>query len=186
MTDKARTAVIDSDKIEFLDVKLEKVSRIPRGAVASLKGYIDTYNAPGFHRQIKKVIQAGYIRLIFDFSGINYISSTGIGVLTEILKELRSQGGELAFTGLAERVFEVFKLLGFSHFFTINDTLEEAVEMLAVQGRQSEAGTREIFPCIISCPACGKRLKASRSGRFRCAECKTILAIAESGQVEIG
>ena len=103
----------------------------------------------------------------------------------DILKELKSLGGELAFTGFTDRVFDIFKLLGFSQFFAVTDTLEEAVEMLAVQSMQRRAGARETFPRIVSCPACGKRLKASRAGRFRCAECKTILAIAETGRVAI-
>lgn len=183
MTDTTGTAEIAGEKSVSLEVRFEKVGRIPRGALVSLKGYIDTYNAPGFHKQIKKVIQTGYIRLILDFTNITYISSTGIGILTEILKEVKSQGGELAFTGVAERVYDVFKLLGFSLFFTITETREEAVEMLAVQGT---AATRETFPRIISCPACGKRLRASSAGRFRCAECKTILAIAETGRVVVG
>ena len=44
----------------------------------------------------------------------------------------------------------------------------------------------EIFPKIFSCPVCSKRLKATKSGRFRCSECKTILAIDNSGQVFLG
>ncbi|MCP4178729.1 MAG: anti-sigma F factor antagonist, partial [bacterium] len=44
----------------------------------------------------------------------------------------------------------------------------------------------DIFPKIFRCPICSKKLKASKAGRFRCSECKTILAIDNSGQVFLG
>ncbi|MFQ3547304.1 MAG: anti-sigma F factor antagonist, partial [Termitinemataceae bacterium] len=43
-----------------------------------------------------------------------------------------------------------------------------------------------VFPKIFSCPICSKKLKAVKSGRFRCSECKTILAIDNAGQVFLG
>ncbi|MBE6350425.1 MAG: anti-sigma F factor antagonist, partial [Spirochaetaceae bacterium] len=43
-----------------------------------------------------------------------------------------------------------------------------------------------VFPKIFACPVCSKKLKAVKSGRFRCSECKTILAIDEQGQVFLG
>jgi anti-sigma B factor antagonist len=183
MTEKTRTAEIPREKIEFLNVGLEEVGRIPRCVVVALKGYIDTYNSPGFQRQINNVITAGYIRLIFDFAGVTYISSTGIGVFTNILKDVKSRHGDIALAGVADRVFEVFQLLGFSRFFNIVSTLEEAVEWMAVRGRQS---TGEVFPGIIACPVCSKKLRASRAGRFRCGECRTILVIDVSGRAAIG
>ncbi|MFW6234996.1 MAG: anti-sigma F factor antagonist, partial [Spirochaetota bacterium] len=33
---------------------------------------------------------------------------------------------------------------------------------------------------------CSTKLKASKSGRFRCSNCKTILAIDAAGQVFLG
>ncbi|MDX9958981.1 MAG: anti-sigma F factor antagonist, partial [Spirochaetia bacterium] len=46
--------------------------------------------------------------------------------------------------------------------------------------------TQSAFPKIFSCPICNKKLKAAKPGRFRCSECKTILAIDNSGQVFLG
>ena len=81
------------------------------------------------------------------------------------------------------KVYEVFQLLGFSQFFNVKDSMEEAVRFFSEAKSES---TREVFPKIFSCPICSKKLKATKSGRFRCSECKTILAIDNAGQVFLG
>ncbi len=81
------------------------------------------------------------------------------------------------------KVYEVFQLLGFSQFFNIKENLEEAVAFFAAK---SEEGKGTVFPKIFKCPICSKKLKASKAGRFRCSECKTILAIDNAGQVFLG
>ena len=78
---------------------------------------------------------------------------------------------------------EVFQLLGFSQFFNIKENLEEAVAFFAQKGEALQAGP---FPKIFKCPICSKKLKAVKPGRFRCSECKTILAIDNAGQVLLG
>jgi len=82
------------------------------------------------------------------------------------------------------KVYEVFQLLGFSQFFNIKDNLEEVHRLLPQQGTASEKTS--VFPKIFSCPICSKKLKAVKPGRFRCSECKTILAIDNAGQVFLG
>ena len=52
--------------------------------------------------------------------------------------------------------------------------------------RARKTGETDVFPKIFKCPICGKKLKATKPGRFRCSECKTILAIDNSGQVFLG
>ena len=183
MAEENTVVELTDEQIESLDLKLQKVSTIPGCVVVSMKGYIDTYNAPQFQRQVENADNAGYIRLVFDISGITYISSTGIGAFTHFLKEVNPRGGDMVFVGLIRRVLEVFELLGFSHFFHIVDTIDEAVGMMDVQS--NSAGGR-LFPKVFACPICRKRLKAPKDGRFRCSECKTILVIDKTGQLSLG
>lgn len=171
------------EQIKSLDLELQKVGSVPGCAIVAMKGYIDTYNASHFQRQVDKAIHAGYRLLIFDFSGVTYVSSTGIGAFTHFLKEVKPRGGDLALVGMIPSVLEVFQLLGFSSFFNIEQTLQGAVEMLQTQSRQNAEGP---FPTIFACPICAKKLRASKAGRFRCSECKSILVIDESARVSLG
>ena len=173
----------DDDKDESLKILLQKVPEIENGLVLALSGYIDTYNSNFFQRQVQRVIEKGFIRLIFNCNGLNYVSSTGIGSFTAFLKTVKPKGGDLVLLEIQPKVYEVFQLLGFSQFFNIKDTLESSIGFF--RGDPKEKGP-EVFPKIFPCPLCSKKLKAVKSGRFRCSECKTILSIDNAGVVSLG
>lgn len=56
---------------------------------------------------------------VVDLSGLEYISSAGIGVLVATLKRLRDSGETLTLVNLSERVRTVFQLAGLDRVFTI-------------------------------------------------------------------
>ncbi|MAG13499.1 MAG: anti-sigma F factor antagonist [Spirochaetales bacterium] len=173
----------DDEKDDSLKIRLQKVDSIDGCLVLYLTGYIDTYNSNFFQKRVTRAIDAGYTKLIFSCAGLNYVSSTGIGSFTAFLKAVKPRGGELVLLEIQPKVYEVFQLLGFSQFFNIKDNLNDAVDFFSQKG---ETGTSDLFPKIFQCPICSKKLKATRSGRFRCSECKTILAIDPAGQVFLG
>ena len=173
----------DDEKDESLKIKLQRVSEVDGCLVLYLTGYIDTYNSNYFQKRVQKAIEAGYIRLMFHCGGLNYVSSTGIGSFTAFLKAVKPRGGDLILLEIQPKVYEVFQLLGFSQFFNIKDNLDDSVNFFR---KGSLAEPISIFPKIFSCPICSKKLKALKSGRFRCSECKTILAIDSVGQVFLG
>ncbi|GAB6089348.1 STAS domain-containing protein [Spirochaeta dissipatitropha] len=173
----------DDEKDESLKINLEGVDSCKTCLVFRLNGYIDTYNSNFFQKRVSKAIEAGYTQLIFHCGALNYVSSTGIGAFTAFLKALKPKGGDLVLLQIQPKVYEVFQLLGFSQFFSIKDTLEDAVGFFQEDVRQESA---TVFPKIFKCPICSTKLKATKPGRFRCSECKTILAIDAGGQVFLG
>ena len=173
----------DDEKDDNLKIKLDKVSQTPRCLLLTLTGYIDTYNSSYFQKRVQKVIEAGFVGLIFQCNSLNYVSSTGIGSFTTFLKAVKSQGGDLVMLGIQPKVYEVFQLLGFSQFFTIKDNLDDSISHF---NKDTDKEESSVFPKIVSCPVCFKKLKAIKAGRFRCSECKSILAIDKSGKVLLG
>ena len=173
----------DDDKDDSLKINLQKINDVEGCLVLYLSGYIDTYNSNFFQKRIAKAIETGFIKLVFQCGGINYVSSTGIGSFTAFLKSVKPRGGDLVLLEIQPKVYEVFQLLGFSQFFNIRDSLDESVSFFKA-GTTAEIIT--LFPKIFSCPICSKKLKATKAGRFRCSECKTILAIDNVGQVFLG
>jgi anti-anti-sigma factor len=173
----------DDEKDDSLKIRLQKVENVDNCLTLFLTGYIDTYNSNSFQKRVGKAIEGGFTRLIFNCGGLNYVSSTGIGSFTAFLKAVRPRGGDIVLLEIQPKVYEVFQLLGFSQFFNIKDNLDEAVGFFR-QGEQSSSAS--VFPKVFSCPICNRRLRAARPGRFRCAECRTILAIDNSGQVFLG
>jgi len=172
----------DSDKDDSLQLTLEKIENLEDGVIIKLSGYIDTYNSVFFQKQISKVIDSGLVNIIFNCSGLNYVSSTGIGSFTSFLKLVKPKGGNIVLLSIQPRVYEVFQLLGFSQFFAIREKIDDAISFF----KNDTVLESSVFPSVFSCPVCQRRLKATRSGRFRCSDCKSILAIDQQGQVFLG
>ena len=172
----------DDERDDSLKISLEKIDAVPNGLGIYLNGYIDTYNSNFFQKKITKVVEAGFSNLIFNCSALNYVSSTGIGSFTSFLKMLKPKGGDIVLLEIQPKVYEVFQLLGFSQFFNIKDTADDAIAFF----KQGAPVAEIIFPKVFACPMCNKHLRATRSGRFRCSECKSILAINDQGVVSLG
>ncbi len=173
----------DNEKDDSLTITLRKADSIKKGIFVYLSGYIDTYNSSFFQKQMSKVIDAGFVNLVFNCSSLNYVSSTGIGSFTVFLKVVKPKGGDIVLLEIQPKVYEVFQLLGFSQFFNIKSTAEEAVSYFSTGGASSD---NSAFPLVISCPVCSKKLRATKSGRFRCSGCRSIIAINENGEVSLG
>lgn len=173
----------NDERDDSLKINLEQLSDIENCIVVYLNGYIDTYNSTFFQQRIAKVVEAGFVNIIFNCASLNYVSSTGIGSFTAFLKMIKPKGGDIVLLEIQPKVYEVFQLLGFSQFFNIKETMPDAI---AYFKRDDLIVTNSVFPKIFSCPVCSKRLKATKSGRFRCSECKSIIAIDDMGQVFIG
>jgi anti-sigma B factor antagonist len=170
----------DNEKDDSLRIQLWKIDGLEHGLLLSLDGYVDSYNRPSFERRVILAIDAGHIRLVFDMHGLKYSSDVGIGVFTAFLKLVKPRGGDIAFLGIPSRVFEVFQLLGFSQFFYIGETVDQAITFFASAGRPPGS------PIVFKCPICSRRVRAAKPGRFRCRTCQTILSVDPAGQVILG
>lgn len=73
-------------------------------------GDCDLYAAPAFASAMKMRIVQGSKKLRFDFSGVDYLDSTGIGAIIRILQEAKRMGAELRFRGLGGSPRKVLKM----------------------------------------------------------------------------
>lgn len=182
MDNNALVSGFDETTNDSLKITLSPCEKLRGGIVVTLNGYIDIYTSMFFQGQIEKIIGAGYINLIFDCKSLSYVSSTGIGVFSALLKNIKLQSGDIIIVNMPEKVSEVFQLLGFSQFFQFRDTVEDAVGFF----HQEDETEAAVFPMIFACPVCSRRLKTPGPGRFRCSECKSILAVDDQGKVLVG
>ncbi len=172
----------DDERDESLKFTLFKIDDVSNCILVVLNGSVDTYNSNYFQKSISKAIDAGFTKLIFNCTALNYVSSTGIGSLTNLLKAVKAKNGDIVLFGVKQKVFDAFRLLGFSQFFNIKNTDSEAIAYF----KSASTLTAQIFPIVFPCPVCKKNLKALRSGRFRCSECKSILAVDDQGKAFLG
>ena len=83
----------------------------------TLSGRLDTNSSPALEAELKKSV-GGVKELVFDFSGVEYISSAGLRVLLAAQKVMNRQGS-MKLIGVSADVMEVFEITGFSDILTI-------------------------------------------------------------------
>ncbi len=62
--------------------------------------------------------------LVFDFTGLKFINSEGIGYVMEVNNHLTSKKQELVVVGLAANVADVFKAIGLKDVVKIHKSLD--------------------------------------------------------------
>ncbi|MEA2051332.1 MAG: STAS domain-containing protein [Euryarchaeota archaeon] len=107
-------------------MKLEE-KRDGNVAILTLKGRLDAYSSNELERSISALIDDGSVRLIVNFDGVDYISSSGLRVMLASQKRLKKEEGDLKLACLKPYVKEVFDIAGFIQLFAIYEQEEEAV-----------------------------------------------------------
>jgi anti-sigma B factor antagonist len=95
--------------------------------VVSVGGEIDVYTAPQLREKVVELVAAGDVDLVLDLSGVEFLDSTGLGVLVGALNRVRAQDGSLALVLTQERILKVFEITGLRKVFPIHATVAEAV-----------------------------------------------------------
>jgi len=95
--------------------------------VITLSGDIDAYTAPSFKDAIDKKISAGTFRIVFDFSGVNYISSAAIGVLNAALHTLKANGGAMSIACVNKTVRDTLDVMYFTRKVTVTNSLDTSI-----------------------------------------------------------
>lgn len=82
-----------------------------------LEGRLDTMTAPQLEAEVKGSVE-GVKELVFDFEGLEYVSSAGLRVLLASQKIMNRQGS-MCIRHVNEVIMEVFEVTGFSDILTI-------------------------------------------------------------------
>jgi anti-sigma B factor antagonist len=55
----------------------------------------------------------------FDFAGLEYVSSAGLGVLLKAHKRLMGSGGRLRLVNVNNHIYDIFRFSGFDQLFEV-------------------------------------------------------------------
>jgi anti-sigma B factor antagonist len=101
-------------------------SRQPH-TVLVVKGEVDVYTAPRLREKLVELVSQGRRQIVVDLEGVDFLDSTGLGVLVGGLKRLRSHGGELTLVCTHQRILKVFEITGLTKVFSIVGSVDQAV-----------------------------------------------------------
>ena len=69
--------------------------------------------------------------LVFDFAGVEYISSVGLRVLLMAAKQVRAQNARIAVAALQPVVKEIFDIARFNHVLEVFTSVRAALDQLS-------------------------------------------------------
>ncbi len=97
-------------------------------SIINLKGYLDAHTAPILENNFVNLISKNKFKIVVDFKELAYISSAGLGVFMAYVEEIRQNKGDIKLSGMSEKVYNIFDLLGFPLLYEIFNSEEEAIK----------------------------------------------------------
>src|SRR6266404_9758708 len=92
-----------------------------------LSGSLDMYSFPRLESELNALFQQGRYSLVLDCRDLDYIGSAGLGALIGFAKRAREHNGDLCLLNVAERIYKIIELLGFTKVLQLHQTEDEAV-----------------------------------------------------------
>jgi anti-sigma B factor antagonist len=91
--------------------------------IVAVGGEIDVYTAP----KITELVAAGTYHLVVDMEAVEFLDSTGLGVLVGGLKKVRAHDGSLSLICNQDRLLKIFRITGLAKVFVIHESAEAAL-----------------------------------------------------------
>jgi anti-sigma B factor antagonist len=95
-------------------------------SVLEVAGEIDVYTAPQMRERLIAMVEGGARQVVVDLGRVEFLDSTGLGVLVGALKRLRVVGGELLLVCAQERLLKIFRITGLDQVFSLFDSVDAA------------------------------------------------------------
>ena len=97
--------------------------------VVKLSGDIDHYSSEKIKREIYLNTSKYVRKMIIDLSNVEFMDSSGIGMILGIYKEIKERQGKIAVTGIKGNMERIFNMSGLykiiSKYNNINDAIND-------------------------------------------------------------
>lgn len=95
--------------------------------VVAPTGELDMASAPRLRQELMALASAGRTAVVLDLAGVDFMDSTGLGVILGALKRLRAAGGDLTLARAEPQVAKVFEITRLDDILTLHPTIDAAV-----------------------------------------------------------
>jgi anti-anti-sigma factor len=97
-------------------------------SIITINGRLDAATAPVADKTVKKILEGDCLRMLFDFSKLDYLSCGGLRVILKATKELRRKGGQIVLCSHSNLVREIFEISGFNSVVPIAESVESGID----------------------------------------------------------
>jgi anti-sigma B factor antagonist len=95
--------------------------------IVAVGGEIDVYTAPKLRDKITELVGEGVFNIVIDMESVEFLDSTGLGVLVGGLKKVRAHDGSLELICTQDRLLKIFRITGLAKVFVIHDSADGAL-----------------------------------------------------------
>ena len=95
--------------------------------VIDVAGTIDISTAPRLRELLIDLVSTNSYQLIVNLERVEFLDSTGLGVLIGGLKRVRAHDGSLDLACTQKRILKIFRTTGLTNVFAIHDTVDQAI-----------------------------------------------------------
>lgn len=94
--------------------------------IIGLSGELDQHMADQIRSQIDHgLLKEGIKSIIFDFTEVSFMDSSGIGMLLNRYKQVKRLGGNLYLTGCSKGILRIIKLSGLEKIVKITHSIDD-------------------------------------------------------------
>src|SRR5919204_6378012 len=97
-------------------------------SILTLRGEIDVYTAPRLRQAIVDLVDGGAKRIVVDMERVDFLDSTGLGVLVEGLKRVKTREGTLSIVATQDKILKIFDITGLNKAFPIHASVDDALK----------------------------------------------------------
>ncbi len=80
-----------------------------------------------FHEELNKWLEEGNRQFVIDLGNVDWMNSSGLGILISGLKKIKDHQGNLRLARITEKIKNVLTITKLLIVFRIHDTVDEAV-----------------------------------------------------------
>ncbi|WP_411824850.1 STAS domain-containing protein [Leptospira sp. 'Mane'] len=95
--------------------------------VLKLFGNLDMLNAGILKERIRESFAQNEYKFIFDLEGVNFIDSSGFGLIMSLNDKLAESGGGLRIANVSKTIQQIFRISKISSVILIFESLDEAL-----------------------------------------------------------
>lgn len=96
--------------------------------ILAIEGRLDPEETQQLEKKVLEVVDSDDKRLLFDFSELEYINSSGLRVLVMAYQRMKQHKGHVAICNIRDYILEVFEISGYDKIFSIFMNKEDALQ----------------------------------------------------------
>lgn len=92
--------------------------------------------AAGMLAELEEHFLDGYSNVVIDLSKLDYMNSSGLNVMINLLTKARKEGGDVILSNVSKKIETLFLMTKLNTVFSVAESREEAINQLKLKEQQ--------------------------------------------------